>query len=417
MLLLACACRKKENDIPQVRVSEPNNLSSYSYQDYVYVKGDVTDSDEIRQIKVELLKSNLELTGIQNTKSLSELNPSFNISLHLEDIHLETGNYFVKITALDDEGFGSEYVEINYQGAPRIRTGIVGVFESGGNYSIDSLNSSNASWTNMVNSTDSILDFEVQAYDQYLIWSNLNSELNARSLSILNPDWNKAGSFMSPSYDFQFLHLVDDVENIGSSRSDGSVQIYNSYGGGILLYPPFQTGFKTLAFTNTTNKMFSFVKNFQTTERKILHYSSVGVINQHYDSQMDVKNIYKVDNNELLLFGNENSTAKIMVHYINGGGFYEPYSISGKSFLEAEKVSNDLYLILLSDGLYTYNYSNNNLLLISSSNYSGLAYDEVNNVIAAFTPNQLDVLNMSGQLLQTYASSKYLYGIKFRYNK
>lgn len=417
IILLAFACRKKENDIPQVSISEPNNLSSFAYQDYIYLKGDVKDSDEIRQIKVELLNLNLQSTGIQNTKAINELNPDFNIALELDDIHLETGNYYVKVTALDEEGFGSEYLEISYQGAQRVRTGIIGVFESGGSYSIDTLNTSSSNWTSLISSNDSILDFEVQSYDQYIFWSTSNSDLSSRGLSVTNPDWNKAGTFMSPSYDFQFLELVGKVENLGSTRSDGSVQIYNSFGGGILLYPPFQNGFKTLTFLKTDNSMFSFVENFQTLERKMIHYSSVGIVSQNYNPQMDVRRIYKVDNNELLLFGNENATAKLKVHYISGGGFYEPYSISGKSFIAVEELSNQFFLLLLSDGLYTYNYSNNNLLQISASDYSGIAYDEVNNVIAAFTSNQLDILNVNGQLLQSYPTAKNLYGLQFRYNK
>lgn len=416
LLSLLLGCKKRTNDIPQISLSAPANLSNHAYGNALNVKGSVSDRNEIKQIKVELLKSDLQSTTVQNAKQLNELNPNFNVILDLDDIHLESGKYFIKVTAFDGEGFGSEYLEINYQGAPKTRKGLCGLFEDAGIFSIDSLSLSNGSWGNILVSSDSILDMEVQSYDQYLIWS-ANSKLHGKALKNIDPSWDKSGAFDFPEYDFQHLRMTDAVENLLLSRSDGNIQLINSAGGTLQTLPPFQTGYKVKSFIKSDNKFYAILKHYSTGDRKIVHYSSLGIVQQNYSQQMDVLALFALSNSELLLIGNENNQAKMKVHYTGAGGFYEPYNFGTQKVLDAVALNTQSYIILMNGGLYRYTYTNNNLLQLNGNSYKGIAYDQVNNVIAAFTDYQIDFLDVNGQLIQSFTSSKKLYQLKFWFNK
>ncbi len=134
-LVTLVSCKKEDKDPPMIELLEPV-VSTFSFQDYIPIKVKVTDNAKIASVSVSVrnMDNNEVLQSLIFTSSKnSEI---FEGEIYINDIHLESGAYYIQAIASDGEQENAAIKEITIYGAPRVLTARVGLKSTGTQTSI-----------------------------------------------------------------------------------------------------------------------------------------------------------------------------------------------------------------------------------------------------------------------------------------
>ena len=113
ILLILVSCQKRDELPPLVIVNSPLAMSNYSVLDYIEIEGSVTDDRSIEWVQIQLLNSSLNSVAEEIVINTNELEINFSETLHIDDVHLSSGKYYIKVSASDGTNEVSKFIEIN----------------------------------------------------------------------------------------------------------------------------------------------------------------------------------------------------------------------------------------------------------------------------------------------------------------
>ena len=113
IFLLIFSCKKEDSLPPELSVSAPLSMSSFDVLDNILVSGSASDESSIEWVEIKLLNGNLGSASAPIVLTTNELNFEFSASLFVDDIHLSSGNYFIKVSVFDGKNTTSYFVEIS----------------------------------------------------------------------------------------------------------------------------------------------------------------------------------------------------------------------------------------------------------------------------------------------------------------
>src|ERR1700746_4127123 len=121
LLLFLFSCRKEEDiSAPKITFSSPVENQVFNVYDHVPVKASVTDNTKLTSISVSLVDASQSLVHI--TVPVPVSSPSTNVDMQylLDNIHLESGVYYMLISASDGKNDSHGYLKINIVAVPKV---------------------------------------------------------------------------------------------------------------------------------------------------------------------------------------------------------------------------------------------------------------------------------------------------------
>ena len=127
LFLIAFSCKKENKQYPNISINAPAEQSVYAYLDTLFLELRITDLDG--PVVVSLLRNGASTNlGFEQTYSKDDLRRFEAVFL---DPYMLSGAYTIRVQAYNGDNRSSEFLEINYQEAPFVRTGFACVLKDG----------------------------------------------------------------------------------------------------------------------------------------------------------------------------------------------------------------------------------------------------------------------------------------------
>lgn len=417
LLLLFNTCRKKENAEPQITITSPASGKIFIPGDTIKVEADISDDGILASVTLKLL--NAAYTPVDHQESFSINSSSYHLSYEyvIENIYLETGNYFITLSTTDGDNNINEFRSITIQGIPKTRKAVYALTQSNtSNIKVSKLDSANQ----LVHQFDVLGDYSGSAissmFKELNVAGKITGAINqfdlvSNSLLFSEPAYNA----MLPS--FQNLFFSNELTFV--SYYDGRIKAFDK-NGHVQFNSAQPVYYRPGALCVNDKYVFAEAYYAGPGENRlvVINYPS-GVVKQENNAGLDIASMISKEDNELIIFGNKNGDGKIYQYHVLSNGINDFHTLFSNTVYSAVAIDNDRYAIATANGLYSYQESNNNLIPVDLSEpvYS-LEYDEVNGILFVNAGRKIkEYAFPDAAVLNTVICGDSLLDIRIQYNK
>ena len=423
MLLLALfivSCKKegKDQQPPQLVIEEPVSGAFFQAPDTLLVHGKVSDNEKVVRVTAVLKNE-------QDTKALPGVTiypdspfQEFFMSYPINELHLESGTYYLEVTAYDEENHKTVYIQLTVSEVPLVLEKVytVSVIRGGMRvYTIDST----LQLKLIRQFTGDYQASAINSFDRQLYtMGTTTGDLRAIDLSTAEVRWDREAFGGAGRY-FQALSYED--RTIFYSLYKGEVHGVNS--SGVNTYSSSaRTGNVTEHMLPVGDYLVTFERVLTAPVFQLVVYSRVGgkEVRSLTNVELPVA-LFSIDNSRVLLFNNITSTQQeIKVYNLSGNYFeFQKLSLSGDSIHAVAKVDPYRYLVSKGSSISLFDLTKFTIsTIVENVNAHNLTYDRVNREIWAVTENSIRVFAYDGgQLLHDLPVTEDVRAVHLLYNK
>jgi len=419
-LVLFCtfsACREKDSIAPNVEIFEPQEGTVFFVFDTVFVSITAVDETDLISVSARLVNESFIPIAVSSNVSINISTNAGGAELIIDDKLTETGDYYVLITASDGTNEQREFRKIKIIGLPKERRAVY-------------FSSTNGDGTDAITRVDSL-------FQNSTLWIQADQDIRKICVNSLNDRLTFIGylstGIQNYNIDFPSLSWSDDVflaaqteryvdlicseNDVFAAIYDREIRGYNLSGGLIMnqqtgSYRPetiFTHGNYLLVEMELVGNDDHFIFVYQRQTRVLL---------RQLDIPMDVVSICQLQNDEVLLFGNDGGDAKVLHYDIGDNAYWQPRQLPEGKLMNAVSMEGPRFAIAHENGLYAYTYSPNFLNLIRPGVvYQQLCFDVDRGTILGASENKLDEVSPIGQLLNTVVHSDSITSIDIHYTR
>lgn len=419
MSLCFFSCSKeKDESSPKITVRAPTNMQQVNGIDSVKVIFDVEDNENIENVQVSLKNNNDIIVSHNLSKRPNTKTYTFNELYIIDELHLESGQYYFDISASDGENISHKYVQVNLSEVTRVREGIFISSYNGSSsdvYLMD--NTFQASYYK--NFAGDVLDIAVNSYHQQLIHTcYTNGSMVATDLLTNTTAWTIPA--LSTSTPYFTGALLGGDHKLYTGYYDGRFKAFNNAGAASV------NGYSN---PNTYIQQAALLDDFYVTEQKslaagqvkvVLNWAASGSQYQQASVNEDIKGIYRRTTNEFILLTNTSSNVgKVVFYYLSTGLTGSPFNVNIGKIEDCIEVSKGLYLVAEGNNL---TYINTNtftaLTYLSGVTANLLRYDSFANELFVVDGNQLTIYDFSSKAVKSsYVHSTNIVDLDFWFNR
>lgn len=415
--LALTSCKEKDSIAPSISILAPLNGAVYSVFDTIFVNITVIDETDLSAVSVKLANADFISIG---TSSTININPNTNMGsaqLVIDDKLIDTGDFYIVVIASDGTNEQREFRKIKIIGLPKERRAIYFSSTGGtGNDVISKVDSLFQNVTIWLQADQDVRRICVNSLkDRLTLIGHFSTGISSYNLNFGSMVW--ADNVFPVAQTERYLDLFCSENDVFTAIYDREVKAYTVSGALIMKqqtgnYRPetiFANGKYLVVEMELVgdNDHFIFVYNKDTR-----------VLLWQLDVPMDVVSICALQNDEVLLFGNENDNAKVLHYDIGDNAYWQPRQLPEGKLMNAVKMEGQKFAIAHENGLYSYTYSPNYLNLIRAGTlYQNLSFDVDNGVIIGATQNMLEAIAPAGQLLNTIVHSDSITSIDIHYTR
>jgi hypothetical protein len=393
------ACKKKDEVPPQVIIFSPNGGQYFNVYDTIQVSFQITDETELVSASVDVLNENF----IPVTAKTSIQNYTGTASVILDDKLLETGDYFLQVAANDGSNVTREFVEIRIVAIPKERRAIYVATSNGSGqdqlWRVDSLMQQYAMW---LQPQQDVLKLCVNSrQDQMALVGRYSTGIRSYDLSFQNLNW--IDNLFSVSQTQRFMDLACGTNSLYTTIYDREIRQYGSNGA---LIRNFETGDYRPESVAVGEDRLLVEEALVGDDLHILnvYYEPTNALLWEVNFEMDIVGITFLEDNVVLVFGNDATQARVFHYNMENNSFWEPRQLPIGMVHSAVSLEGGSVAFTHDNGVYAYTYSPNFLQLIRpGTGYRQLQYDADNGTVLSSSANMLEELSPTGQLVNSIA--------------
>ena len=394
-MLLYCSCTKSDDNPPEVYVQSPLTNESFQLPCEIKVSGYVVDNDKVDRVEVDLVSENSSaiLQGVDLDGDSSYF--SYDLSLFLEDRLLLNGNYFINIKAYDEFGnFSSKYISIYLNEIPKTLESLIYITSNTNQtfiYQQDSLGSSQLvkqfpgkHLLSIGNSRSQHLFVGSDQNGEFFDLSNFNNLCNVPVVSTNYPLFIDG----SKSNNGNQSHLV---------LGDGRINSYNKNGN--IINTIYSNPQELFGKFNLQQDIVLVESSLSFLDRDlVVYFRQSGIEKQRVEVNGEIIKIVPITNNEYAIFSQFLNESTISIYYENLNQLYTDLELSNSIIYDA-RLFDDYLIFSSSNGLFKYDFNQNNLNSISSNiKATKIIPNEMDSFIYLTVGNELWTYNETGNL-------------------
>ena len=408
-----------DNEPPNIIVTNPSSGESYTAGDTLAVNAEVSDNETIRRVLVRLTDEQ-GVAVAQNLSFTPNSNPfSINQTYIIDNVDLQSGTYYLAVTAEDEEQQASKFVELQVSSLPLTleRTLVVsshpdgaevfqlsegGSFESLFVYDGDIVGSEISSFSNTValcGGTSGDLEFR-SSIDGTLLSSFDN-------LSSGGTPW-----FLDLDYD-------DDERWFAAGLSNQEVRFYDQEGsskGTLETQPEFRP------YRSWMDDERFFVDERSITQPTVtlrVYQRPGGVFEQSIGLPNPLLGLFDRPSGEKLFFFNdEQNQAQVRLADVQTSLLGQPAELPMGTLNDVIELQPGRYALAIDGTIYRYDYNPSEFILISQTPAEILRYDRDGGAIIASEGNTLRYVDPnSGDVVGTATAPAEILNVLLDYNR
>lgn len=383
------SCKKEQLIVPVLsgEISNPQEGFNCQFGDTILVSGNLSCDYPIQSAFISLVDNNYATVVAGKSLGVSLGNTlNFSVNYALDNLYAPSGDYFLSVNVVsEDQSITlSELRKIHITALPKTTLGNYCIIGSESNPRLCLFDGTFL--VEMKSYNFKFLDLKIDSrYKRiYICGKEKVIGLNSADLSEefqLSPIALNSDSFVSSELFSNQLAL---------SRNDGNIIYYNRDG-----FRQSETGeniyIRPLLTYSTSYYLYSSV--IKNGDRKIaVYFYPSGAPRQELLVDFDIIGFNKISDSEALVFGNRNGSTVIFKYLINGNTVQLlksiPSTITSSTF---SNYSGTIYL-LTNGGIVKYGYPANSTITINPGIFSGMNYDEVNDILYCFSGSNIKQL-------------------------
>lgn len=419
-LLVVESCRKDKGDSspPEIVISNPFDGQQFSEGDTVQVDFSISDNNSVSTITVTLVDANLSPALPSLTVSPTSANASYTVLYPLNDIHLNSGLYYISVGASDGYNSLSKYRKVNISASPKKRVEYYFVTHPNVNLVQVSRLDTMFVQSPYYQVTGDLSNSDISSYNQCIYTAgSLTGKVNAINTGIPALRWSLP-VFVSSSPYFEYVYNTGTMTYV--SFYSGLIKGYDASGGQRFL-ATVNNGFYPVKLFLHNGSIVTETRDVSSSARKIILYqASTGAGLQECGLNQDVISFNTLDNDNILTLGNNAGQGMMEIYQVSTNGFWSPHVIPAGKILSVAEIDPDTYLIGHSNGtIYRYTYSNNSLITyMTGVTASHISYDDVNQELLVSQNNLIKQFDYSSAaLLNNVNVTDSVYGLHILFNK
>lgn len=420
-LITLFSCKKDVDERgPEIKFNTPIENQTFNAYDYVTVNATVTDDVKISSVAVSLLDVNQGYAHVTLPVAVSSPSMTLNLAYFLDNIHLETGFYYIKISASDGTNDSYKFQKIYLVAVPKVLSGIYVVSNTGSfQTNLSTIDSTFSSIIPYHTFSGDYLSSSVSSYHQQAyMCGNYTGNFTGHVLQFNSPKFIIAPV---PSSNPYFTGYYNDDRDTYVARYDGNIKGYN-YVGGLMYNAVALSGYYAQHMCFNDGYLIAEEKEIFTVTKKLVTYYSTGSIEKNCALTQDVVAFCEKDNSNVFVFGNVGGQATIELFDRINNNLWSPYpfALASGSLLSALKLDSDIYLLGHSNGtIYKYQYSSSSVTTyLSGYTAVKLKYDSVNDKLYVVEANNVTTFDLSTLALSnTVNSTETILDVHLLYNR
>ncbi|HNQ12920.1 MAG TPA: hypothetical protein PKH65_09105 [Bacteroidia bacterium] len=418
LVLLGVACAKEELKEPEVFISNPAPGASFKVYDSIPVVIQINSEEELNFLNIRLLNSSLISVNPVFQKSISGNSFTGLIQYYISNKQLADGNYFIAVTAGNNDVQKTAYKSISVQALPLQLIGKFISVWSGSNSSILHLDSGTVfstvgsilgkSMGSAVNRDAGTIHFLTSQPEAIVNWSAIYQSMQW-TMSCL-------GSFLPC-----ITNVSGNVNSICASYREGLARIINQQQITTATLQSNEFGYPELS-----QQVDNFVLveewipvNSERVLKKYFAHSGAGQSQQSV--AYDVKAMLKVASNSILLVAEEGSNVKLLLYNLDNDFISSQNQILNESVLAAVSINQSRHLISTPNGIYEYQSDLNQYFLINGTpGITQMKYDPIESYVYAVSSSELKIYfyqNSTLQMVNSVIATDTIRSFDLIYNK
>ena len=416
-VIMNTSCNKEtDSQLPVITYISPHELQGFNVLDSINIKANITDDNIIKSIKVGLV--NKEFISILPSVFIypNSANYQVNIEFPINDIYLESGEYYTHIKAENGTNTKNQYQLIFITGIQREFERVLVLSE--GNFNeikvseIDKMD--NFSFLFDINGDYSGSESNSRYQQLYISGKNLIN-LNTYDLLSQELDWLKEAFPPVPMHNNNCLYFDEELyvsfqaNYIYGYRSNGS-QVFNTIVENDKT-PSRLAKFNELLMVDLQSKIggITYVATY---------YLATGAEKQRLVTNYKVVDFFKIDENNVLIAGNNSGEGVL--------NMYDPYTNIETILITVpgnitciEKLPNNNFIIGTDNTILVYDHDQSFLTSILPGKVAyRIRFDETENNIFTVAPKLIEKIKYPQMLPQnSYPLPDSIFDIHLFYNK
>ncbi len=418
---LLFSCKKEQDETgPEIVFHSPAENQTFNVNDYVTVNATVTDHLKIKAVSVTLEDANQGYAHVTVPVTVTSPTMNLNMSYLLDNIHLETGYYYIKISASDGPNTTTKYQKIYLIAVPKALKSIYVLTNTSSSFTqMASIDTNFASITGYNSFSGDYLASSVSSYyQQAYICGNYTGNFRAHVLEFNAPKYSVPAVSSSSPY---FTGYYSNEQHSYVSRFDGSIRGYN-YSGGVIYSTSAISGHYAKHMCFTDGYLVAEEKEQFTSTKRLATYFPTGSFEKSCALTQDVVALCEMDVNNVFVFGNVAGQATIELFDRINNNLWSPYpfTLAPGMLLSALQLDSDTYLLGHSNGtIYKYQYSSGGVTtFLPGYTAVQLKYEDVHGELYVVEANKVTTFNMSTMgMVHTINSSENILDLHLLYNR
>lgn len=419
-LILAGCNKDKEIPDPVVSYNSPYENASFRVMDTVHVIAEVTASEGIKTIEVSLTNENMVtvLPSLSYTYTLDIQSLHLDLLYPIDEIRLESGNYFVLISVKTAHTSKNKYQKIILHEYPRELKGILLVQKENVNTTRLSLYDKNLQHNPLGLFPVDYGFAAVSSYDQmiYLAGHNVGDFYGFDVDSLQT-------RFVITGFNSTELACIQGLttENGGVilSRSDEVMTSYSYYGKINSVFAENHPLYPAASFVYDNSILVNVLTHSGPESFLKMYYYPWGGNIQQKQIPYKIVKMFSPRAGEVLLFGNTTTDPVLQVYYPATQTTWSPLkSLPGKIISVCRADANN-YFLATPQGVYWYQYHTQTITLFAPvTDAVGVAFEDVSEALVIARPLEFSMYSFpAGQKQMSSPLSDSLKAIGILYNK
>ena len=394
ILFVFTECKKKDDVSPTAEITGPDAMTHFDYNDIITVKGKVTDETELKSIKIQLVGLDGSATDFSYEMDAISHTQNFAKSFTLDDRHMISGNYFIKVIATDKaDNTKTAYREIIYSELPLALNDIF-VITKNSAFTYDLFKVNGSSTQSVYSFTGDFQDMASNSYwEQLMLSGGSNGDLVSFDPVNLAFNWSKSPQNTSVPF-FGKMYQKPSDKGVYVAQGNNTAVAYDKSG----------QKQRTLSFTSTNqaNHICEEGDYIIVEENSIgqnvlgVYYKSTGSFKHQLVLNGEVVKMLPKGNGEIYLITKQGTQSYLYIYYVSDNYTYEPHAIPVGNTYDACSVTDDEIFIAHDNGGLKYTYNNNSMINTIPAVANQIEYDYLNDRIVLTSGSNLSFYDRLG---------------------
>ncbi len=374
----------------------PGEFEIYHVFDTIRFEFEARDESKLESIVVDIADEEFRtvLAGVEIQNINANLLQVAR-EIVIDDIHISSGEYYIRVRISDGENEKVDFRPCTIIEEPLQIKRFVALKNNGLSTQIDTLGLNDDNWNFAGNIGFETNFFAINSWHQEMAAAHSTEGqitwVDALELSQINFQQlpSPGGNQFWRDYYFDYEKLV----YLGSTE-DGFIRAYKP-GGNVGISIVLNNNFRAGKLRLRQNDLLAEIQSFDLNTRQIALYQfNTGVLQQSRTIDFDIVEIIAINDDEILLFGNDNDGNGTVVPYFisaNATGFPLPISLNEIIGAGTDLLGN--YLVATNTEIRKFMYDGNGTFSVAGNslagNYNYLQYEPVTTTFSAMNNNQI----------------------------